>query len=80
MTEDAYDDPWLDDDDGRLVRLYAVSNGLTLPTTSLNLLSMVAATGHLPRTPLEPDHARALGLCANPTTVAEVSAHLKLTV
>jgi hypothetical protein len=39
---------------------------------------MVMATGRVPQAHLEPDHARALGLCDDPTTVAEVAAHLKL--
>jgi hypothetical protein len=76
--EGPVDEPWFDDDAGRLVRPYTVSNGRTQPTTKLDLLSMVMATGRVPRAHLEPDHARALGLCAGPTTVAEVSAHLKL--
>jgi hypothetical protein len=72
------DEPWLDDDAGRLVRLYTVSNGRTQPTARLDLLSMVMTTGRVPKAHLDPDHARALGLCDDPTTVAEVSAHLKL--
>ncbi|MCW2642955.1 MAG: multi-component regulatory system-3 [Dactylosporangium sp.] len=72
------DEPWLDDDAGRLVRPYTVSNGRTRPTTKLDLLSMVMTTGRVPQAHLEPDHARALGLCDDPTTVAEVAAHLKL--
>jgi hypothetical protein len=72
------DEPWLDDDAGRLVRPYTVSNGRTRPTTKLDLLSMVMATGRVPQAHLELDHARALDLCDDPTTVAEVAAHLKL--
>jgi hypothetical protein len=72
------DELWLDDDAGRLVRPYTVSNGRTRPTITLDLLSMVMATGQVPRTHLEPDHARALSLCAGLITVAEVAAHLKL--
>jgi hypothetical protein len=72
------DEPWLDDDAGRLVRPYTVSNGRTQPTRKLDLLSMVMATGRVPQAHLEPDHALALGLCHGPTTVAEMAAHLKL--
>ena len=44
------DEPWLDDDAGRLVRPYTVSNGRTQPSTRMELLSMVMATaGPLPR-------------------------------
>ncbi|MEH0819110.1 MULTISPECIES: DUF742 domain-containing protein [unclassified Micromonospora] len=69
---------FLDDDAGRLVRPYTVSNGRTRPSKHMELLSWVVATGRVPRGHLEPDHARALRLCSDPTTVAEISAHLKL--
>jgi hypothetical protein len=72
------DDQWLDDAAGRLVRPYTVSNGRTQPSTHMDLLSMVIATGRLPYGHLEPDHAQALGLCRSPTTVAEISARLRL--
>ncbi|MBM0236439.1 DUF742 domain-containing protein [Micromonospora sp. ATA32] len=70
--------PFLDDDAGRLVRPYTVSNGRTRPSIHMELLSWVMATGQAPRAHLEPDHARALRLCGGPTTVAEIAAHLKL--
>lgn len=72
------DEPFLDDNAGRLVRPYTVSNGRTRPSTHMELLSWVMATGRLPRGHLEPDHARALRLCGGPITVAEIAAHLKL--
>ncbi|MGN9779586.1 DUF742 domain-containing protein [Micromonospora sp. H33] len=72
------EEPFLDDDAGRLVRPYTVSNGRTRPSTRMELLSWVMATGRLPRGHLEPDHARALRLCAAPITVAEIAAHLRL--
>jgi hypothetical protein len=74
----ADDEHWLDDAAGRLVRPYTVSNGRTRPSTRMELLSMVMATGRLPHGQLEPDHAEALGLCRTPTTVAEVAARLRL--
>jgi hypothetical protein len=74
----AEDEHWLDDAAGRLVRPYTVSNGRTEPSTRMELLSMVMATGRRPAGHLEPDHAEALGLCRSPTTVAEVSARLRL--
>ncbi len=74
----ADDERWIDEAAGRLVRPYTVSNGRTQPTTHLELLSMVTATGRLPHGHLEPDHAEALGLCRSPTTVAEVAARLRL--
>jgi hypothetical protein len=72
------DEHWLDDAAGRLVRPYAVSNGRTEPTTRMELLSMVIATGSLQYAHLGPDHAKALGLCGNPVTVAEIAARLRL--
>jgi hypothetical protein len=72
------EEPWLDDDAGRLVRPYTVSNGRTRPTLALDLLSMVKATGRVPDAHLDLDHARVLGLCNDPTSVAEVAAHLRL--
>ncbi|WP_455356758.1 DUF742 domain-containing protein [Streptomyces sp. SYSU K217416] len=73
-----YDRPWLDEACGRLIRPYAVSNGRTRPTTALDLLSLVMSTGTVPQSHLGPDHAQALGLCAGPTSVAEIAAHLRL--
>jgi hypothetical protein len=72
------DENWFDDAAGRLVRPYTVSNGRTEPTTRMELLSMVIATGRLPHGHLGPDHAQALGLCGSFTTVAEVAARLRL--
>ncbi|MGW4203102.1 DUF742 domain-containing protein [Streptomyces sp. NPDC004726] len=72
------DGPLLDDAAGRLIRPYTVSGGRTRPTAALDLLSLVMATGTVPRTQLGPEHALALGLCGGPTSVAEISARLKL--
>ncbi|MFE7749159.1 DUF742 domain-containing protein [Streptomyces sp. NPDC057428] len=72
------DGPLLDDAAGRLIRPYTVSNGRTRPTTVLDLLSLVMATGNAPRAHLGPEHTVALELCGGPTSVAEVAAHLRL--
>ncbi len=72
------DGPLLDDAAGRLIRPYTVSNGRTRPTTVLDLLSLVRATGAEPPAPLGPEHSVALGLCGGPTSVAEIAAHLRL--
>ncbi|MFD5073618.1 DUF742 domain-containing protein [Streptomyces sp. NPDC058371] len=74
----AGDGPWLDDAAGRLVRPYTVSNGRTRPTTALDLLSQVRATGATPLGYLGPEHSQALELCRGPVSVAEIAAHLKL--
>jgi hypothetical protein len=72
------DGPLLDDAAGRLIRPYTVSGGRTRPTAALDLLSMVMATGTAPQPQLGPEHTMALGLCGGPTSVAEISAHLRL--
>ncbi|MEV7192818.1 DUF742 domain-containing protein [Streptomyces sp. NPDC093510] len=73
-----HDGPWLDDAAGRLVRPYTVSNGRTRPTSQLDLLSLVMATGSIPLGHLGPEHSAALGLCEAPTSVAEIAAQLRL--
>lgn len=70
--------PWLDDAAGRLIRPYTVIGGRTQPTTALDLLSMVMATGSAPQPHMGPEHNLALGLCGGPTSVAEIAAHLRL--
>jgi hypothetical protein len=72
------DDTWLDGDDGRLVRPYAVANGRTAASRQLDLMSMVVATGVGAYNSLEPDHVQALGLCLRPVSVAEIAARLRL--
>ncbi|MFV2101862.1 DUF742 domain-containing protein [Micromonospora sp. LOL_024] len=74
----AHQEAWLDEAAGRLVRPYAVSAGRTRPTTAMELLSWVVATGVRPRGRLEPDHDVALRLCGAATTVAEVAARMRL--
>jgi hypothetical protein len=69
---------WLDEEAGRLVRPYAISNGRTIPTRQLDLLSIVMATGRRDRAQLDHEHAQALDLCRVPTPVAEVAARLRL--
>ena len=69
---------WLDEEAGRLVRPYAISNGRTTPTCELDLLSLVTATGKASTAQLDHEHAQALGLCHVPTSVAEVAARLRL--
>jgi hypothetical protein len=73
------DEVWLDDDAGPLIRPYTVSAGRTRPTVELDLLSLVIATAKTPRG-MDPEHHQALGLCRTPTSVAEVSAHMRLPV
>ncbi|MED7826459.1 DUF742 domain-containing protein [Streptomyces chiangmaiensis] len=70
--------PWLDAAAGRLVRPYTVSDGRTRPTTALDLVSQVMATGVVPLGYLGPEYSEALDLCRAPVSVAELAAHLKL--
>ncbi|WP_340556533.1 DUF742 domain-containing protein [Streptomyces sp. GSL17-111] len=68
---------------GRLVRPYTVCGGRTRPSSAFDLLTLVMATGrgagaaHHPGV-LGPEHARVLRLCAGPTPVAEIAAHIRL--
>ncbi|WP_240137112.1 DUF742 domain-containing protein [Streptomyces sp. MUM 178J] len=74
-----HEGPLFDDVAGRLVRPYTVSGGRTRPTATLELLSLVMATGSVPpRAQLGPEHVTALALCGGPTSVAEVAACLRL--
>lgn len=74
------DTPWLDDTAGRVMRPYTASGGRTRPVMTLDLLSLVSATGVRPCAPLGPDHSLALRLCAGAAavTVAEVAGQLQL--
>lgn len=65
-----------DDEAGRVVRPYSVTNGRTRPSHDLDLLSMVRATGLTP-VQMEPEHAQALERCQLATSVAEVAAYLQ---
>jgi hypothetical protein len=61
------------------VRPYAVTSGRTQPSTPLDLLSLVRATGSGMVGPdrLGIEHSQALRLCESPTSVAEVAALLR---
>lgn len=61
------------------VRPYAMTNGRTKPSTPLDLMSMVRATGTGMVTPsqLGVEHATALRLCEKPTSVAEMAGRLR---
>jgi hypothetical protein len=61
------------------VRPYAMTNGRTQPSTPLDLMSLVRATGRgmVGKNQLGVEHSKALDLCASPTSVAEVAALLR---
>jgi hypothetical protein len=69
-----------DEDPGLFgVRPYAMTKGRTQPSTPLDLMSMVRATGQGMVGPdqLGVEHAKALELCQNPTSVAEIAGRLR---
>lgn len=72
------DEEWLDADAAPLVRPYAAVGGRTQPTHRLDMITMIVATGDPPPAGAGPHHAQALAVCARPTSVAEVSARLRL--
>ena len=72
------DQRWLNADAGQLVRPYAVSDGRTSPANKLDMLSMVMATVSAPTIEMDPDHALALAICDQPTSVVEIAASLRL--
>ncbi|WP_398954954.1 DUF742 domain-containing protein [Streptomyces sp. GC420] len=81
MAPSPPDGPWFDDEAGRLIRPYAVSNGRTRPSAALDLLTLVRADGPAPPGHLGPEHAQALALCDGPPVpVAEIAAQLRLPV
>ncbi|WP_028661417.1 DUF742 domain-containing protein [Saccharomonospora saliphila] len=61
------------------VRPYTATNGRTTPSTALDLMSQVKATGRgaISEQWLGIEHSEALRLCRKPTSVAEVSAQLR---
>jgi hypothetical protein len=73
------DDPEYDPDVELWVRPYTVTNGRTRPSTALDLVSLVRATGRSTVAPeqLGLEHAEALRWCRTPTSVAEIAAHLR---
>ena len=68
-----------DEDAGLLVRPYTVTGGRTQPTAEFHLITVVAATGRQVGE-VSPEHDRILGVCRRPTSVAEISALLRLPI
>src|SRR5690349_11816814 len=74
---------WYDENAGRLVRPYAVTRGRTrVGTHDLQLITLIFTVepaplpGQLAR--LAPEHRQIVTICRRPTSVAEISASLKL--
>ncbi|WP_432193096.1 DUF742 domain-containing protein [Streptomyces sp. bgisy027] len=66
----------------RLVRSYVVTDGRAHPTrNTLDLVTLLIATGDLPLTGLNPEKRRLMELCRpGALSVAEVAGHLSLPV
>ncbi|MDQ4010876.1 MAG: DUF742 domain-containing protein [Actinomycetota bacterium] len=61
-----------------LVRPYFWTGGRTAAQVDLAVETLVSATGRPPDPPARPEHCTILGLCANPRSVAELAALLKM--
>jgi hypothetical protein len=72
------DEGWLDADTAPMVRPYAAVGGRTQPKHRLDMITMIVATGGPPSAGTGPHHAQALAACAQPSSVAEISARLRL--
>ena len=75
------DHTWFDEEAGPLVRPYAMTGGRTRTEQSdLDLITLVvAARGrHSEPGSMDPEYLSILSLCQSPTSVAEISANLKL--
>ena len=74
---------WVDEEAGPVVRHYAMTSGRTRPTRGeFDLITLIVAARAVPATDtgLQPEHARIIGLCQNPTSVAEIATALDLPV
>jgi Protein of unknown function (DUF742) len=72
---------WLDEEAGPVVRHYAMTSGRTKPTRGeFDLITLIMATrttSQLDKS-LQPELSAIIGLCQNPTSVAELATHLDL--
>ncbi|CCF63989.1 conserved protein of unknown function [Nocardia cyriacigeorgica GUH-2] len=73
-------EPWFDEAAGPLVRPYAVTRGRTMGAAhDLDMLTAVVAARPAPTMRrVEPEYAQIVVACAQPRSVAEVAATLKL--
>jgi hypothetical protein len=76
------DGTWFDEAAGPLVRPYAMTGGRTRPgQADLDLITLVVASTRAAAADpaqLSPEYASILSLCRQPTSIAEISAHLAL--
>lgn len=71
-------DPLLDDSAGPLIRPYYISGGRTTPSATFDVATLIWSTGRHHWTTLDREQGHVVQLCANPLSVAEISAHMKL--
>ncbi|MFG2952248.1 DUF742 domain-containing protein [Streptomyces sp. NPDC048291] len=76
------EDPWADDDPGRLIRPYTVTGGRTRSARAdIDLIALISTVRPPTRAQrLQPEQHRLLALCRRPTALVEVSACLDLPV
>ncbi|MFI6341248.1 DUF742 domain-containing protein [Streptomyces sp. NPDC050535] len=76
------EDPWEDDDPGRIVRPYTVTRGRTRSghgdVELITLITTVRPPTRAQR--LQPEQDRLLAMCRRPMALVEVAAHLDLPV
>jgi hypothetical protein len=73
-------DRWVDGAAGPVIRPYALVGGRTTPAGEFfDLIAMVIARPALdPPLHLEPEHQRVLAMCAEPRSVADLAADLRI--
>jgi len=75
----AVDEEWFDEAAAPLVRPYAMTGGRTRSDTlGLDLITLVVAMQSATDVDVEPEYARILSACQNPTSVVEVAAKVDL--
>lgn len=73
------DEEWFDEAAGPLVRPYAMTGGRTRSDTlGLDLITLVVAMHSVSEVDIEPEYARILTACQQPTSVVEVAAEVDL--
>ncbi|GGL95090.1 MULTISPECIES: DUF742 domain-containing protein [Micromonospora] len=83
VADGSWDDRWVDEQAGPVVRPYAVTRGRGRPVTgTFDLISLVMTTPAAPPAPagLGPEHLAIIELCRRVCSVAEIAAQFDLPV
>jgi hypothetical protein len=73
------DEEWFDEAAGPLVRPYAMTGGRTRSDTiGLDLITLVVAMHAAADVDVEPEYARIMSACQQPTSVVEIAAKVDL--